>query len=169
MLVYKQNPCNQQSVTRWGSSRCCKTGWQRRRLHREMSSGMFLFGSVTCHESPLSALSALVLMRFERVCLCPNASPDGLCWRSFASSVYPGHQGPAAAASTISPSTARESQLFYFQVWKSVRCKRRKWESEEVPELRVAQHWNFRETLHILRIRIIERLSENFTGPLSLH
>lgn len=79
MLVYKQNPCNQQSVTRWGSSRCCKTGWQRRRLHCEMSSGMFLFGSVTCHESPLSALSALVLMRFERVCLCVSQC---VSWRA---------------------------------------------------------------------------------------
>lgn len=168
MLVYKQNPCNQQSVTRWGSSRCCKTGWQRRRLHREMSSGMFLFGSVTCHESPLSALSALVLMRFERVCLCVSQC---VSWRAVLTLF-------CFFCLSRSSRTRRRRlhHLVLHRPWVTIvlfsglkicAVQKKKMGVRGGPELRMVQHWNFRETLHVLRIRIIERLSENFTGPLS--
>lgn len=73
-----------------------------------MRWGTSLFDSVTCHESPPSALSMLVLTRFEHVCLCVSVFCPLMDWRSFAFSVYPGHQRPAATSSTFPSTTTCE-------------------------------------------------------------
>lgn len=68
---------------------------------------MGLFDSLTCHESAPSEPSAAVLTGSEPASVRASTPPPPLCADTLlAFSVYPGHQRPAAAPSTVpSPTT----------------------------------------------------------------